>query len=496
METLTVKKVEENYTYMMSMCGIYGMIFTFCLYQNLSGITFPVCVAATIFTTVLFMKRMGITIQRNFLIYVMAMLLLGVSTTMTSSGFFHVFNWAGILLLLMTAVIRQVNPGGNLNFQQYLVNILVLTGKTVISVLDPLLHGIQYNQDREKEKSKYIKPVITGLLIAACLLVVVLPLLIFSDQIFASFFGGFIHIFKFGEAWGLFFTFLAGFVLIYAFLSGISRLEFKSQEGGNFKGKEGNINPVTGVTFAGIFAAIYVFYSVIQILFLFMRLESGLPDGVTYSQYAHAGFWQLLLVSLINIVTVLVCISVFQENKILKTLLMVISVCTCIMTLSAAYRMVLYVNAYYLTFLRVLVLWFLGVLMLIMFGIMWSIIRRNFQLFRYIMVIVTVCYIGLSFSKVDRRVAEYNVEHWDYITSDDMAYLIYSSSWDAAPVLAEAEKKAAKDQPWQEQYWKDGVEEYYRMILDQKMTLRSWNFARAEAKDAAREYLHLLDTDD
>ena len=175
---------------------------------------------------------------------------------------------------------------------------------------------------------------------------------------------------------------------------------------------------------------------------------------------------------------------------------MVISVCTCIMTLSAAYRMVLYVNAYYLTFLRVLVLWFLGVLMLIMFGIMWSIIRRNFQLFRYIMVIVTVCYIGLSFSKVDRRVAEYNVEHWDYITSDDMAYLIYSSSWDAAPVLAEAEKKAAKDQPWQEQYWKDGVEEYYRMILDQKMTLRSWNFARAEAKDAAREYLHLLDTDD
>ena len=162
-------------------------------------------------------------------------------------------------------------------------------------------------------------------------------------------------------------------------------------------------------------AAIYVFYSVIQILFLFMRLESGLPDGVTYSQYAHAGFWQLLLVSLINIVTVLICISVFQENKILKILLMVISICTCIMTLSAAYRMILYVNAYYLTFLRVLVLWFLGVLMLIMFGVMWSIIRRNFQLFRYIMVIVTVCYIGLSFSKVDRRVAEYNVEHWDFL---------------------------------------------------------------------------------
>lgn len=489
MRTLTAKRIEENYAYIMCMCGIYGIIFTFCLYKNLSGITFPICVAATIFTTVLFMKKMGIAVRRSFGVYTAGMMLLGISTTMTSNGFFHFFNWAGILLLLMTAAVRQVNTQGKWNLGQYLVSILTLAGKTVISVADPVIHGIRYNKCREKEKNRYLSQVVTGILIAICLLIVVLPLLIFSDQIFATFFGGFIQIFRFGDVWALVFTFLAGFVLIYAFLSGISRMGCNKGEEKTAEGTDGRANPVTGVTFAGILAAIYVFYSAIQILFLFMRLDSGLPEGITYSQYAHSGFWQLLVVSLINFVTVLVCISVFQENRILKILLMVISICTCIMALSAAYRMILYVNVYYLTFLRVLVLWFLGVLMLIMFGVMYSIFRRDFQLFRYIMVVVAVCYIGLSFSKVDRRVAEYNVQHWKYITSQDMADLIYSSSWDAAPVIAEAAEKAKKDQPWQKQYWEEETAAYYNRILERGMSLRSWNFARAQAQEAAREYL-------
>ena len=66
-------------------------------------------------------------------------------------------------------------------------------------------------------------------------------------------------------------------------------------------------------------------YAGIQILFLFLRLDQGLPDGVTYSQYAREGFWQLLLVSLINFGTVLVCVRIFADNRILKGLLSVIS---------------------------------------------------------------------------------------------------------------------------------------------------------------------------
>ena len=61
-----------------------------------------------------------------------------------------------------------------------------------------------------------------------------------------------------------------------------------------------------------------VVYSGIQILFLFLRLDTGLPEGVTYSQYAHQGFWQLLAVSLINFAAVLICRMVFDETGFLR----------------------------------------------------------------------------------------------------------------------------------------------------------------------------------
>ena len=67
MGTLSVSKMEENYLYTGCMCGIYGFIFTFCLYKNLSGVTFPVIVAVTIATAFMFLKRMGITVEEKFL---------------------------------------------------------------------------------------------------------------------------------------------------------------------------------------------------------------------------------------------------------------------------------------------------------------------------------------------------------------------------------------------------------------------------------------------
>lgn len=481
METLSVSKLEENYVYTGCMCGIYGVIFTFCLYKNLSGITFPVIVAATITTAFLFLKKMGMTIKKNFFIYAAGMMLLGISTPLTMNGFFHFFNWVGILLLFMTGMIQQLNEDGSWSFQKYAVSILMLAGKTIVSICDPFIHGVRYRKMRSKKESRYVKPILLGCLCAAALLLIVLPLLVYSDQIFAVFFGRFTEWFRFGAEMGVIITFLVGFILMYAFLSGVSGLNIKEKEIVN----QMSVNSVTGITFSGILAVIYVFYSVIQILFLFLRFESGLPDDVTYSQYAHSGFWQLLAVSIINFITVLICISIFEENRILKILLMIISGCTCIMTLSAAYRMVLYVRAYHLTFLRVLVLWFLGVLLLIMLGVMLSIIRKKFQLFKYIMVVVSVCYIALSFAKVDKLTAEYNVRHWDQIMTVDMMQLIHGSSQDAAPVLAEAAEKAEGDR----QYWEKHLTQYFERIQEQEMTLRTWNFSKASAKKAAEDYL-------
>lgn len=486
MGTLSINKLEENYIFTGGLCGLYGIFFTFCLYQNLSGITFPFIVAGTILTTVLFLKRMGSTIKKKFIIYAAGMMLLGISTVLTSSEFFHFFNWAGILLLLLTAMLQQLNEDNGWSFQRYVTSIMVLIGRTVISVFDPFIHGARYRKKKQGKNSVYLRPILLGAGVAVTILLVVLPLLIYSDKVFGNILMKFFRPVEFGSEWGIIFTFLLGFILMYAFLSGISGYVIKEE---TYVEKK-KVNAVSGITFTGILAAIYVFYSVIQILFLFLRLDSGLPDGVTYSQYANSGFWQLLAVSLINFVTVLICLSIFPENKILKILLMTISVCTCIMTLSAAYRMILYVKVYYLTFLRILVLWFLGVLLLIMLGVMWSILRKQFRLFQYIMAVVAVCYIGLSFAKIDKVAVEYNLSQWDEVSQVDIVHTIYGSSLDAAPYLAEMGERAADTDPVSGEYeYKSLITKYYQDILDRKMTFRSWNYSLAEAKKAAAEYM-------
>lgn len=63
------------------------------------------------------------------------------------------------------------------------------------------------------------------------------------------------------------------------------------------------------------------------------------------------------------------------------------------MIASSAYRMGLYVGQYVLTTLRFFVFWALGVIALIMIGIIFSISRRNFPLFNYMMIIAGCSFI-------------------------------------------------------------------------------------------------------
>ena len=115
------------------------------------------------------------------------------------------------------------------------------------------------------------------------------------------------------------------------------------------------------------------------------------------------------------------------------------------MILSSALRMLMYIDRYNLTFLRIFVLWALAVIFLLMAGVTIFIYMNRFPLFTYSMVIVTVFYIGLSFAHPDYWIAKYNVDpaHLDYLNEydiyDSQRYLSRLSA-DAAPVLLDKSK--------------------------------------------------------
>lgn len=495
MDNIFINRMRENRRWYVEMSVIFGLLFTVCLYRNLSGITFPVITAALLMFSVLFLKKNEIQIQKGSVPYFAGIMLLGISTVLTDRGFFHFFNSVGIVLLFMMLMAHQLYRDDEWGFEDYVKKFFTMAG-TWIGALGEPFHRMKKidakTEDPAKDaRRKQTGAVLCGVLAAAVMLLMIIPLLMSSDRIFSQIFNSMFRFFSplnllrkidIGNIIGICLTFAFGMFALYAFFAGL----FKMNLGGKTEEKPGKISPATGIAFAGMMAAVYVLYAGIQILFLFLRLDQGLPDGVTYSQYAREGFWQLLLVSLINFGTVLVCVRIFADNRILKGLLCVISGCTCIMILSAAYRMILYVREYGLSFLRVLVLWFLAVLLFIFAGIIYSIFRSGFRLFRYITAVISVAYILFSLSHVDAGIAAYNISGAADQNDIDIYYLTDMLSQDAAPQIARLidPEKVDDDTRMTLTFYFQNIREEYS-----ETGIRGWNLARHGALKASEEWI-------
>lgn len=91
--------------------------------------------------------------------------------------------------------------------------------------------------------------------------------------------------------------------------------------------------------------------------FAYLTGFRGLPQGLTYSEYAVSGFGQLLWVAAINLGVFSVGLCRTRPHKALKPLLFGLLAATAIVLLSAFVRLGLYIRAYALTWKRVLSFW-------------------------------------------------------------------------------------------------------------------------------------------
>lgn len=478
-----LRRMRENYRFFGGISVLYGFIFTFCLYKNLHGITFPICVGVTIAFSVLLLHKIDFRLVKQSMPYIAGMILLGISIAYTSSFFFQFFNMLGIILLFCVFMIRQFYNDRTWNFFGYLERIFILMGTTIECLQYPIRHGINHLSESKNEKNRTIAAIGIGVATAIGLLCIILPLLLKSDMVFSKIFGQILQYINFDTIFVIAAFFIVGTMLCYAFFAALCKYNFPKEKGRQMK----YYHPLIGITFTGIISAIYVMYCMVQIVYLFGRFEVGLPHGVTYAEYARGGFWELLFVSIINFIMVLLCMYLFLDNIALKIILTVISGCTFIMLLSAAYRMVLYVGVYHLTFLRILVLWFLGVLTFIMSGVIVSMYKRRFPLFKYIMVVVSVMYILFAFSRPDAIAIRYNMEHVQTKKAENLRYFLYSSSLDCASEIAKIDLNGYDDNV----RLKEEVYNYFYNISKNcdDIFFRKANYSEICAKLAADEYL-------
>ena len=241
------------------------------------------------------------------------------------------------------------------------------------------------------------------------------------------------------------------------------------------------------ITAAVLITALYVLFCGVQIFGLFLG-KMSLPKGYTYAEYARSGFFPLLFVCIFNMCLGPACHAFFARSRVLNLLLTIICGCTYIMIASSAYRMILYINCYGMTFLRLAVLWTLAVMVMLTAGMIYDIHHEDFMLFRYLLIVVTLGYLGFAMLHPDYWVARYNIATIEQGGAADAYYLQTRLSADAAPAIAamdnvEIEETGYRLENLQREYFKRIQEE------NEQMHIRNWNLSRAVAGYYAKKAL-------
>ena len=436
-DTVYTKKLKANFPFFGIGSLLYAIFYTFCLYKNTSGITYPFFVAGTLCYFFFSMKKLGVPYKKDSIFYMISILFLGISNCLTNSKQILFINKCGLFILFFILIIHTMYHDKEWNLPKYFSSICQTIGTIFVSVFRPLSDMVSYvdsTKHEKKGKKSYLIPVLAGIAITIPILLVVTVLLASADAVFLSIINNILDALNLMTIFELLFLTILVFFFSYAVYAALCMKNIK-EEVTDHRTSE----PIIAIIVTTALSILYLMFSVIQILYLFVG-NMKLPKGYTYSQYAREGFFQLLTVCILNLFIVLVCLYFFRENIVLKIVLTIMSGCTFIMILSSSLRMLMYISRYNLTFLRILVLWSLAVIFLLMAGVTASIYMGKFPLFTYSTVIVTLFYLVLSFSRPDYWIARYNLNPFhleyldDYDTLDNKKYLCTLSA-DAAPIL-------------------------------------------------------------
>ena len=530
----TVKRFRENFAIFGTSALLFGICFTACFFRAGVGISYPVFILAAI-ALIQFVginmrnvrestepvstldddenKKQEKRVRRVTIPYYIAALLIAVSVVFTTKGSMHFFSTVAIVLLLEVAFLELLfsDTKAGRNFEERCKEVLLLPFATIANCMTGLLDGFGFLRKMKFFRNEKVRHILLGVLIALPLLVVVLVLLTSADMIFSSWTESALdHIFFSSNPYLACLLTVVIYAVAYGIMAAASRMMVPKQVNvPNAEVQKKTGSALTAITVTVMLTVVYLLFCGIQLYFLFGAGNVSLPDGFTYAEYARQGFFQLLAVTFLNILILMFCRKLAGESVVLRVVLTVFSACTYIMIASAAMRMLLYIDAYSLSFLRILVLWFLGLNTLLVTGIILAIYRSKFPLFRYFVAVTAICYIVLAYANVDYIIAAYNTKSQEKMEKIDIDYLTTLSS-DAAPVLLPAlneiitaEKNGLPGNGAENSVARAYFElsedrklaikmtcsNYVRNIAENEKTdLRSWNLSRYRAQKMIEEY--------
>lgn len=398
---------------------LFALIATFSRYDNIGSIMDAVWTSSALVFILYVSKRLGQKWNRQMIFPAAALVLFGISNMLTQNTTILYMNILACKCLILLLAILAFYPNRNWQMGQWIVAGVTSVLKSVVTLAD---WGADFAITvKSRSKKGHALQILIGLVIAIPLTIIILLLLAAADSVFQTYV---IDFFDF-DLFTITYKLLMLSFFYFGSYCGIRFLNKKTE-----LVKEGETKQYPALTAYIILLPltfIYLLFSWIQFAYLMIG-NMKLPEGVTYSEYAHQGFNQLIVVVVINLVIVLFTIGVFGRTRGIRAALTVFTACTFVMIASAFVRIFMYIGAYHLTELRFLVVWGLSMLTLIFAIVLIYVFCEKFQMARWFFVITTLGCLVLSYCRMDAIIARYNISHMPELNQDNYEYLVELST--------------------------------------------------------------------
>ncbi len=470
---------------------LLGVIFNYLFFQKQIGVSVVVYLFLLLSVFFLFFYLFRIDLNRNIYWYAIPLVFFSCMVAIRDNEFLLFWNLVmvlGILLVLIGHVIgRSIIK---YEIVDYLRTEILLPLKIFLGFFSLL--GRIFLANNKIGKNGKIVQVVKGVVITIPILLILILLLSSSDLVFSRLVSKIFFIQISEEIW------LQTIIIAFVTLAWLGIFAYALE---NAKIVASPVVPADeskrkfGLIEAGILlgttSLLFLIFVIIQVRYLFAGHDAIASFGYTYAEYAHKGFAELVLVSLITFGIIFlterfVVRSGNSHAKIFKWLCLILTALIFIIMASAFLRLSIYEQAYSFTLLRILVqafiIWIAAVFIWFLVKIFLSLKDSVFLFGAFVSVLLFFAVFNLF--NPDAYIARKNIEQFAAAGKLDLKYLSTLSADAVSQIVKLLEYKGVNDNQG------GNLPESVRLHLEKvKMKLKgssyrqwqSFNFSRARA---------------
>lgn len=364
--------------------------------------------------------------RRIGLLMMVCIWILGANYLFYDIAFFHGLNslvipalvFAHIVLITSPAEIKWGKPGFLLLLLYKLIEAYEFMFRFIFAIISKLF------KKKEKQSHETLTKVLLGIVLALPVLLLVLALLMSADLMFENFVQNlpeFIFVIDFELLFRGFIILFSGFLFFSVFhILGKGESPLASVERRRI-----SFNSISAITILILLNTVYFIFVLFQFKYFF---RGSLPLGYTYAEYARKGFFELILVLLINWTILIGFLKTIQTEQgklklgfqVLASMLVSMSG---IILISAFIRLTMYEGAYGFTLSRVLAHIFMIYLFLIFAYTFIRIWLEELPLLHFYVIVGIIFYAGIHGMNIEQFIINKNMDRYEETGKIDLHYL-------------------------------------------------------------------------